>query len=71
MFDSTICNAFPYDETMLLWVTYTASDSSGQTWYITSDPLRREYYLFKGKKQTRYKSTNPCDLYEHIKDKGV
>ena len=60
---------FPYDSNMFLWVTYEAAD--GQTWYITSDTYRREYYLFKGKKQTRYKSANPCDLYEHIKDKGA
>lgn len=52
MLDSTVCNVFPYDETMLLWVTYVSSDSSGQTWYITSDTLRREYQLWKGKKKT-------------------
>lgn len=69
MTDETYTNIFPYAPDMLLWVTYEAAD--GQTWYITSDLFRREYCLFKGKKQTRYKSTNPCDLYEHIKDKGV
>jgi hypothetical protein len=67
MLDSTICNAFPYDETMLLWVTYTSSDSSGQTWYITSDTLRREYQLWKGKKKTAKKSVNPTDLYKYMK----
>ena len=65
--DSTVCSVFPYDETMLLWVTYTASDSSGQTWYITSDTMRREYQLWKGKKKTAKKSTNPMDLYKYIK----
>lgn len=67
MLDSVICNVFPYYETMLLWVTYTASDSSGQTWYITSDTMRREYQLWKGKKKTAKKSTNPMDLYKYIK----
>lgn len=67
MLDSTICNVFPYDETMLLWVTYTASDSSGQTWYITSDTLRLEYQLWKGKKKTAKKSNNPMDLYKYMK----
>jgi hypothetical protein len=67
MLDITICNVFPYDETMLLWVTYISSDSSGQTWYITSDTLRREYQLWKGKKKTAKKSSNPMDLYKYIK----
>lgn len=67
MLDSTICNVFPYDETMLLWVTYISSDSSGQTWYITSDTLRREYQLWKGKKKTAKKSVNPTDLYKYMK----
>ena len=67
MLDSTICNVFPYDETMLLWVTYTSSDTSGQTWYITSDTLRREYQLWKGKKKTAKKSEIPTDLYKYIK----
>lgn len=67
MLDSTVCNVFPYDETMLLWVTYISSDSSGQTWYITSDTLRREYQLWKGKKKTTKKSSNPMDLYKYIK----
>lgn len=67
MFDETVCNKFPYDETMLLWVTYISSDSSGQTWYITSDTLRREYRLWKGKKKTAKKSVNPTDLYKYMK----
>ena len=49
MFDSTICNPFPYDETMLLWVTVIGE--SGTTYYIVSDTLRQEYYLYKGKKK--------------------
>ena len=65
MFDSTICNVFPYDETMLLWVT--AVGESGTTYYIVSDTLRQEYYLYKGKKKTAKKSSNPMDLYKYIK----
>ena len=67
MLDSTVCTPFPYDKTMLLWVTYTASDKDGQVWYITSDTMRREYQLWKGKKKTAKKSSNPMDLYKHIK----
>ena len=67
MLDSTIYNVFPYDESMLLWVTYTSSASSGQTWYITSDTLRREYQLWKGKKKTKWESDNPLSLYNKIK----
>jgi hypothetical protein len=65
MLDSTICNVFPYDETMLLWVT--AVGESGTTYYIVSDILRQEYYLYKGKKKTAKKSSNPMDLYEYVK----
>lgn len=67
MLDSAICNVFPYDETMLLWVTYTSSDSSGQTWYVTSDVSRHTYQLWKGKKKTKWESDNPLSLYDKIK----
>ena len=67
MLDSVIFNVFPHDETMLLWVTYTSSDSSGQTCYITSDTLRRKYQLWKGKKKTKWESDNPLSLYDKIK----
>ena len=67
MLDSTICNVFPYDKTMLLWVTYISSNSTGQTWYITSDTLRRKYQLWKGKKKTKWESDNPLSLYNKIK----
>ena len=49
MLDSTICNAFPYDETMLLWATVIGE--GGTTYYIVSDTLRQEYYLYKDKKK--------------------
>lgn len=65
MFDSTIYNVFPYDETMLLWVTVIGE--SGTTYYIVSDTLRQEYYLYKGKKKTAKKSNNPMDLYKYVK----
>jgi hypothetical protein len=65
MFDSAICNVFPYDETMLLWVTIIGESET--TYYIVSDTLRQEYYLYKGKKKTAKKSSNPMDLYKYIK----
>lgn len=65
MFDETVCNVFPYDKTMLLWVTVIGE--SGTTYYIVSDTLRQEYYLYKGKKKTAKKSENPQDLYKYVK----
>ena len=65
MLDSTVCNVFPYDETMLLWLT--AKGESGATYYIVSDQFRKEYFLFKGKKKTAKRSTSPLDLYRYIK----
>jgi len=65
MLDSTICNVFPYDETMLLWVT--AKGESGATYYIVSDQFRKEYYLWKDKRKTAKKSANPLDLYKYVK----
>ena len=69
MLDSTICNVFPYDETMLLWVTVVGE--SGTTYYIVSDTLRQEYYLYKGKKKTAKKSEIPTDLYKYVKQKNM
>ena len=65
VFDETVCTPFPYDETMLLWVT--VKGKSGTTYYIVSDTLRREYYLYKGNKKTAKKSENPMDLYKYVK----
>ena len=65
MLDSTICNVFPYDETMLLWLT--AKGESGVTYYIVSDQFRKEYYLWKDKRKTAKKSANPMDLYKYVK----
>ena len=66
MFDETVCSIFSIDKNYLLWLTYTTE--SGQVWYITSDILRTEYQLWKGKKKTKYKSDNPTDLYKYIKE---
>ena len=65
MFDDTVCNEFPLDKTLLLWLT--AKGESGATYSIVSDNLRREYFLYKGKKKTAKKSENPTDLYKYIK----
>lgn len=65
MLDSCITNYFPHDKNLLLWVTVTSE--SGQIYYIVSDINRTMYYLYKGKKPTRYKSENASELYEKIK----
>lgn len=67
MIDETIENYFPINKDYLLWVTHKTRD--GQLWYIVSDLLRNEYYLFKGKRQLKHKSDNPQDLYKYIKEK--
>lgn len=66
MLDSAICSPFQYDNSLLVWLTYTTE--SGIVWYITSDILRTEYQLWKGKKKTKYKGDNPTDLYKYIKE---
>lgn len=65
MLDDTVCNEFPYDKSLLLWVT--VKGESGATYYIASDNLRQEYYLYKGKKKTAKKSAIPTDLYKYVK----
>lgn len=64
MFDETVCSIFPIDKNYYLWLTYTTE--SGQVWYIVSDKQRTEYFLFKGKRKTAKKATNPLELYKHI-----
>ena len=68
MLDSSITTFFEHDSTKLLWLTHVTSD--GKVYYITSDLTRSEYQLWNGKKQTKYTSDNPLDLYARIKDKG-
>lgn len=63
--DPTVYNEFPLNKEMLLWVTVTGE--SGNIYYIVSDKLRREYYLYKGNKQTAKKAENPSDLYKYVK----
>lgn len=58
-------NVFQYDKDMILWVTVVGESST--VYYIVSDQLRREYFLYKGKKKTAKKSTNPMDLYKYVK----
>ena len=65
MFDDTVCNEFPLDKTLLLWLT--AKGESGTTYYIVSDILRTEYFLYKGKKKMAKSSMNPQDLYKYVK----
>lgn len=65
MFDETIHTPFMYDSNLILWVTYTSE--TGTIWHITSDVFRNEYQLWKGKKKTAKKSSNPLDLYQYIK----
>ena len=65
MLDDTVCNEFPLDKTLLLWLTYKSED--GHFYYVVSDKFRNEYYLFKDKRKLAKKSSNPCDLYKFMK----
>lgn len=64
MIDDTVCNIFPIDNNYLLWLTYKSQ--SGCLYYVVSDMLRNEYYLFKGKRKLAKKSDNPCNLYKYM-----
>lgn len=66
MLEKELLTVFPIDPSYYLWLTYTGKD--GQKWYIVSDKLRTEYYLFKGKKKTARKATFPNELYKYIKE---
>jgi len=65
MLETTVNSQFQFDKSLILWVT--AKGESGATYYIVSDTLRREYYLYKGKKKTAKKSEIPTDLYKYVK----
>ena len=56
---------FPHSPDMVLWVT--VKSKSGKTYYIVSDKFRREYYLWRDKKPTKYKSADPTCLNKYIK----
>ena len=65
MLETTVYSQFQFDKSLILWVTIKGE--SGTTYYIVSDTLRREYYLYKGNKKTAKKSENPMDLYKYVK----
>ena len=65
MLDTAVNSQFQFDKSLILWVT--VKGESGATYYIVSDTLRREYYLYKGEKKTAKKSENPMDLYKYVK----
>ena len=65
MLETTVNSQFQFDKSLILWLT--VKGESGAIYYIVSDTLRREYYLYKGKKKTAKKSENPMDLYKYVK----
>jgi hypothetical protein len=65
MLETTVNSQFQFDKSLILWVT--VKGESGATYYIVSDALRREYYLYKGEKKTAKKSEIPTDLYKYVK----
>lgn len=65
MLETTVYSQFQFDKSLILWVTIKGE--SGATYYVVSDTLRREYYLYKGNKKTAKKSENPMDLYKYAK----
>ena len=67
MLETTVYSQFQFDKSLILWLTYTSSDKDGQVWYIVSNVIRTEYYLYKGKKKTKWMSDNPLTLYDHMK----
>ena len=67
MLETTVNSQFQFDKSLILWLTYTSSDKDGQVWYIVSNVIRTEYYLYKGKKKTKWMSDNPLTLYDHMK----
>lgn len=65
MINETVCTVFALAPEYFLWLTYTSE--SGTVYYVVSDKLRTEYYLFKGKRKLAKKSSNPSDLYAFMK----
>lgn len=65
MLETAVNSQFQFDKSLILWVT--VKGESGATYYVVSDTLRREYYLYKGNKKTAKKSENPMDLYKYAK----
>ena len=48
-----------------LWLTHITE--TGTTYRITSDEYRKEYYLWKENKKTKYTVSDPTDLYKYCK----
>ncbi len=66
MLNDTSSTPFQYDNNLLLWLTYKCKD--GNFYYVVSNNIRTEYYLFKNKRRLAKKSDNPLDLYKYIKE---
>lgn len=65
MLDETVCTEFEYDPQYFVWLTYKSK--SGNIYYVVSDKMRTEYYLFKNKRKLTKKSDNPEALYKFMK----
>lgn len=65
MLDETVCTEFKYDPQYFVWLTYKSK--SGNIYYVVSDKMRTEYYLFKNKRKLAKKSDNPEALYKFMK----
>lgn len=65
MLDETVCTEFEYNPQYYLWLTYKSE--SGHFYYVVSDKMRTEYYLFKDKRKLAKKAMIPTDLYKYIK----
>lgn len=53
----------------ILWLTYT--NENGKRYYITSDQIRNNYYLYEEQEpnviyKTKRKANTPTDLYKFI-----
>lgn len=65
MLDPTILTPFEFNPEYYLWLTYTSE--SGQVWYITSNYLRTEYQLWKGKRKMAKTAIDANELYKYMK----
>lgn len=53
----------------ILWLTYT--NENGKHYYITSDQIRNNYYLYEEQEpnviiKTKHKANTPTDLYRFV-----
>ena len=65
MFDQTVLTPFEINPEYYLWLTYTSE--TGQVWYVTSNSLRTEYQLWKGKHKTAKTAIDANELYKFMK----